>query len=154
MEASVNGANTTQLENSKQFVIFVLSGQEYGVDIQKVNNIIEPITITRVPKTPEYLKGVINLRGEIIPIMDLRVKFNMPISEATEDTRYIIFKSDDIVVGFVVDKVDEVISFKDQAMETVTNITSDLTMDYILGVGKVDGRIITLLNLDKLVEMQ
>ncbi len=136
----------------KQFVVFKLDKEEYGVDIHKVTTIEKMGRIARVPKTPGYVKGVINLRGEIIPIMDLRTKFNLPEIEETEDTRIIIVKVNDIIVGMIVDAVAEVLQITEEAIESINSFSSDMTMDYLLGVGKVDERIVTLLNLDKLVK--
>ena len=138
----------------KQFVVFNLGKEEYGLDIQKVTTIEKLMTIARVPKTPKFIKGVINLRGEIIPTVDLRTRFNLPEIDETEDTRIIIIKIDELSVGLIVDLVLEVLQLAEDSMENITSFSSDLSMDYILGVGKIDGRIITLLNLEKLIKIQ
>jgi purine-binding chemotaxis protein CheW len=137
----------------KQYVVFKLGREEYGIDIIKVTTIEKVMPIARVPKTPAYIKGVINLRGEIIPIIDLRTRFNLPEIEATEDTRIIIVKIDEISVGFVVDAVDEVMQLTENSVESLSSFSNDLSMDYILGVGKIDNRIVTLLNLEILIKM-
>ncbi|MCR4434476.1 MAG: chemotaxis protein CheW [Clostridiales bacterium] len=139
--------------DAKQFVVFKLGKEEYGLDIQKVTTIEKMMTIARVPKTVNYIKGVINLRGEIIPIMDLRTRFKMAGIEETDETRIIIIKIDDIVVGMIVDAVVEVVQLQEDSIEGVNNFSSDISMDYIHGVGKADGRIITLLNLEKLIKI-
>jgi purine-binding chemotaxis protein CheW len=142
-----------EITDSKQFLIFRLAKEEYGVDIRTVTTIIEnDMPITRVPRTPDYIKGVINLRGEIVPILDLRKKFNLPDAETTSEARIIIVKIDDMAIGFIVDSVAEVIQLAEESIETVSNFSSDLSLDYISGVGKVDGRIVTLLNLEKLIK--
>jgi purine-binding chemotaxis protein CheW len=138
---------------AKQYVVFKLGKEEYGIDIQKVTTIEKVMTIARVPKTPVYIKGVINLRGEIIPIIDLRTRFKLPEAEATEDTRIIIIKIEEISVGFIVDAVDEVMQLTEDAVENVSSFSNDLSMDYILGVGKINDRIVTLLNLEILIKM-
>lgn len=143
---------TINLE-SKQYVVFKLGKEEYGVDIKKVTTIERMMQIARVPKTPDFIKGVINLRGEIIPIMDLRLRFNMPVSEETEDTRIIIIKIEDMSVGIIVDAVAEVLELSEDAIENITSFSSDMSVDYILGVGKVNGRIVTLLNIEKLLKI-
>ena len=140
--------------DNKQFIVFKLGKEEYGVDIQKVTTIEQVKLITRIPKTPAFIKGVINLRGDIIPIMDLRCRFNMPAVEDTEDTRIIIIKIEDISLGFIVDAVDEVVTIQDENMEKVSNFSNDMSLDYLLGVGKVGERIVTLLNIDKLVKLE
>ncbi|WP_010249137.1 chemotaxis protein CheW [Acetivibrio cellulolyticus] len=137
----------------KQYVVFMLGKENYGVDIQKVTTIEKIMPYARVPKTPDYVKGVINLRGEIVPVMDIRTKFGMEVSEETEETRIIIIKINEISLGIIVDEVDEVLNLTEESIENVANFTNDLSMDYILGVGKVDGRIVTLLNLEKIIDI-
>lgn len=137
----------------KQYVVFLLGKENYGVDIQKVTTIEKIMPFARVPKTPDYIKGVTNLRGEIVPVMDLRIKFGMEHREETEETRVIIIKINDISLGLIVDEVDEVLNLSEESIENFTNFTNDLSMDYILGVGKVNGRIVTLLNIEKIAEV-
>lgn len=139
--------------DTRQFIVFKLDREEYGVDTQKITTIVRMSTITRVPKTPSYIKGVINLRGEIIPIMDLRTKFSLQEIGETEDTRIIIVKIDDILMGIIVDAVAEVVEFDEESVEQINSFNNDFTSDYLYGVGKLDGRIITLLNIDKLVKL-
>ena len=138
----------------KKFLIFKLGNEEYGIDIHKVTTIIEKeMNIARVPKTPTFLKGVINLRGEIIPVISLRLKFGLPEDAFNEDTRIIIIKLDEITIGLIVDSVAEVLELDEDSTESITNIAGELSLDYITGVGKANGRIITLLNLEKMVSM-
>ncbi len=138
----------------KKYLVFKLENEEYGVDIQKITTIIEKdMVIARVPKTPSFLKGVINLRGEIIPVIHLRKRFNLPEVEESEDTRIIIIKFEEIAVGFIVDAVAEVIELGENDIENVTNFGGIISGEYILGVGKINNRIVTLLNLDKLVSL-
>lgn len=139
--------------NTMQFVVFVLSNEEYGLDIQIVNTIEKMIPITRVPKTPMYVKGVINLRGDIVPIMDLRERFGLPISEETEETRIIIVKFEEIQMGIIVDEVKEVIHINEEQIESTTSLAKEGLMENVLGAGKVDDRVITLLNIEKLVNI-
>jgi purine-binding chemotaxis protein CheW len=138
--------------DSKRILVFRLENEEYGVDIRKVTTIIKKdMAVTRVPKAPEFVNGVINLRGEIISVIDLRKKFNIIPADDTEETRIIIIKVDDMAVGFVVDSVAEVIQLKEASIENITGISTDKSLDYIYGVGKLEGRIVTLLNLEKIV---
>lgn len=147
------------MENAKKlgarkFLIFKLNVEEFGIDIQKITTIIEKdMSIARVPKTPDFMKGVINLRGEIIPVINLRKRFNQAEAEDTEATRVVIIKLDEIAVGLIVDSVAEVIELDDDSIENITNIDSDNSLDYIMGVGKYEGRIVTLLNLEKLITL-
>lgn len=146
-------AGNVMLEN-KQFLVFKLDREEFGIDIKLITTIIEKdMSIARVPDTPDFISGVINLRGEIVPIMDLRRRFGLPSVEDTESTRIIIVKIDDIVLGIIVDQVTEVIQLNDDSIENVTNFSSDLSMDYIFGVGKINDRIVTILKLDKLLTL-
>ena len=136
---------------SKQYVVFRLAKEECGIDIQKVTTIERQINIARVPKAPVYIKGVMNLRGEIIPVMNLRKRLNLDEIEATEETRIIIIKVEENSIGIIVDSVKEVIYLEDESIENITNVTNDLSLDYIKGIGKVGSRLITLLNLEKLI---
>jgi purine-binding chemotaxis protein CheW len=139
---------------ARKFLTFRLGAEEYGIDIRKITTIIEKeMAIARVPKTPDYLKGVINLRGEIIPVMSLRKRFSVEEIEYTEETRIIIVKIEEITIGLIVDAVSEVIEFEDESIESISNI-GGLTTEYILGVGKKDGRIVTLLSLEKLIGIE
>lgn len=139
--------------DSKQFLVFKLGDEEYGLDIQKVTTIIEKdMNIARVPQTPDFIKGVINLRGEIVPVMDLRRKFDLPAVEDTEDTRIVIIKIDDIAIGLIVDAVAEVIELSEDSIENITNFSNSLSMDYVFGAAKLQNRIVTLINLEKLID--
>lgn len=135
----------------KQFVAFKVGDQEYGADIHKVSIIEKNLNTARVPTTPHYIKGVVNLRGEIVTVMSLRLKFDLPEIEEDDDTRTIIFKFNEALLGIIVDSVDEVVSLKESDIESVTQITNDRSLDYILGIAKVEGRLITLLNIEKLI---
>ena len=135
----------------KQFVAFKVGDQEFGADIHKVSIIEKTLNPARVPTTPDYIKGVVNLRGDIIPIMSIRIKFGLPEIEADDDTRTIIFKFNDALRGVIVDAVDEVVSLHEEDIDSVTTITNDRSLDYILGIAKYDGRLITLLNIEKMI---
>lgn len=137
----------------KQFIVFRLGNEEYGIDTIKITTIDRIRAITRVPKTASYIKGVINLRGDIIPVMDLRARFNLPEIEETDDTRIIIVKIEEVQLGVIVDSVAEVINLTDESIENVTNFSNDMSLDYIFGVGKIENRIVTLLNFEKLISV-
>jgi purine-binding chemotaxis protein CheW len=142
---------TTQ--NHAQFVVFKLGENDYGIDITKVITIEKVLPIARVPKTPSFIKGVINLRGEIVPVMDVRKRFGMDVTEETDETRIIILKVQDIQFGVIVDEVDEVLTLEQEDIENVSNTKSDITMEYVAGVGKLDQRFVILLYPDKLSDM-
>ncbi len=148
--AGLNQRDKEQYD-TKQYVVFKIGNEEYGVDIKMITTIERIMGIARVPKTPPYIKGVINLRGEIIPVICMRCKFNLPVEEYGEDTRIVIFKTEESSVGIIVDSVAEVVQLKEEDVEKISSFSNALMIDYIIGVGKIDGRIITLLNLEKLV---
>ncbi|HEY8501006.1 MAG TPA: chemotaxis protein CheW [Clostridia bacterium] len=135
----------------KQFVVFRLDTEEYGADINKVTIIERTMNITRVPMTPPYIKGVINLRGEIIPVMDLRLRLGLDEIDGNDDTRIIILNVDNVAFGIIVDSVSEVMQFEDIQIESVGNIISDKALDYISGVAKAKEKLITIINLEKLI---
>jgi purine-binding chemotaxis protein CheW len=135
-----------QTQESVQVVAFNIENEEYGANILKVTTIERALPVARVPRTPQFVKGVINLRGEIIPVVSLRQRLGFPEIDETEDTRIIIIKIGEIVAGFYVDAVTEVLQIDTTDIERNNNVSSD----YISGLGKVGSRIVTLLNLEKL----
>ena len=137
--------------NIKQFVIFSLEGEEYGIEILRVKEIKEMIRITRVPKAPHYVRGVINLRGEVIPIVDLRKKFNLEKRIDNDSTRIIIVAVEEITVGLVVDTSSEVIGIMIKDIEEAPETVGSFEQGYISGIGKVGSRLIILLNIDKIL---
>lgn len=136
----------------RQFIVFKLDEQLYGIDIQNVQIIERMKPIMRVPKSPVCVKGVMNLRGEIIPVISLREQFDLLNTDYTDKTRIIIIKLDDAMVGIIVDEVKEVIELSEEEIEAVQNIQGKIKTNHILGVGKVDSNIITLLNLTNIIE--
>jgi len=144
-----------KVSEAKKYLLFKLEDEDYGIDISKVTTIIEKdMDITRVPKQPVFLKGVINLRGEIVPVLSLRLRFGLPDDVFTEDTRIIIIKLDEVSAGLLVDSVAEVVELNEETTESITNVTGEHSLEYLSGVGKLDGRIITLLNLEKIVTLE
>lgn len=138
---------------TKQYIVFSLGEERFGIDSLKITTIDRMKTITRIPKTPDYIKGVINLRGDIIPVMDLRAKFNLPFAEETDETRIIILKLEEISIGVIVDQVLQTIQLGDDAIESASSLINSAASDFILGIGKVNGEIVTLLNFEKLVKL-
>lgn len=137
----------------RQFVIFRLEKERYGIDIQNVSSISEYIAVTKVPEAHPLVEGVINLRGDVIPVVSLKRKFNFADSEADADTRIIIYKSGSSVAGFLVDEASQVISLNTEDIETAPAIIRGAEREYIAGIGKVDDRIIVLLDLNRLTEV-
>lgn len=140
--------------HAKQYVILQLGNESYGVDIQSVQGIEKMVNIARVPQAPDCIKGVMNLRGEIIPVMSLRKRFDLEEKEYDDETRIVIIRIDDSQVGLIVDEVQEVIDLHEEEIEHVQMIDQAVELDYIAGVGKMkDGTaVVTLLNLQTLIE--
>ncbi len=135
-----------------QFIVTKIGNEQYGIDIKYVDNIVRMQKITRVPKAPHYYKGVINLRGEIIPVMSLRLKFDLEEIAETKDFRIIIIKTDKSnSVGVVVDSVSEVVSLDEEHMEKTTVDGNDRRMQYIAMLGKYEETLISIVNVESLI---
>ena len=134
-----------------QLVSFKIGEEEFGVDILKVQEINRMLAVTRVPNAPEYVNGVINLRGKVIPIIDLRRRFGMERREHDKNTRIIVVELSGKVVGFVVDAVNEVLRIPKGVTEPPPPIVSGVDADYITAVGKLDDRLLILLDLEKVL---
>ncbi len=145
--------NTSSQSNETiyQLVSFVVENEEFGVDILKVQEIIRTVEITRVPKSPEFVEGVINLRGRIVPVIDLRKRFGISKKERDNETRIIVVELTDKVVGFLVDKVKEVIRVEKSIIEPPPDLTTSVNANYITGVAKLQDRLLILLDLDKVL---
>jgi purine-binding chemotaxis protein CheW len=140
-----------QLDDVVQLVGFVIGDEEYAVPILSIQEIIKPFSWTRVPQVPNYVLGVFNLRGSVIPLIDLRLKFGLPSKKQNEDTRFIVMRNGDDVAGFVIDRLTMAIRIKKEnigpAPDTVNG--DDTIID---GVGKQEDKIITILKVNKLLE--
>lgn len=138
-----------------KFLTFALAGEEYGIEILKVQEIIGVMNITPIPRTPEYVKGVMNLRGKIIPVVDLRSKFEMEAVEQTEETCIIVVqvsrRDREVTMGVVVDRVSEVVDINSAQIENAPSFGSSVNTDYILGMGKIADQVIILLDVDKVL---
>ena len=138
-----------------KYLTFTLAGEEYGIGILKVKEIIGIMAITTVPQMPDYLKGVINLRGKVIPVVDLRLKFGMEAMDYTERTCIIVVEIEGdnrkIQMGIVVDAVSEVMNIKAGDIEDTPNFGSRLNTDYILGMAKIGGKVKILLDIGKVL---
>jgi len=134
-----------------KFLTFFLAGEEYGIAILKVHEIIGMMAITSVPRTPEFIRGVINLRGKVIPIIDLRLKFGMPAQDQTAETCIIVVHVEGIEIGIVVDRVSEVLNIPGESIEDVPSFGADVSTDYILGIGKSQGKVKILLDIDRVL---
>lgn len=134
-----------------QLVTFSIGEEEFGVDILKVQEIIRTMEITKVPRAQDFVEGVINLRGKVIPIIDLRRRFGLDSKPHDKDTRIIVIEINNMIVGFVVDSVSEVLRIPAGTVEPPPPVVAGLESEYISGVGKLQDRLLILLDLDKLL---
>ena len=135
-----------------QLVVFSIGSEEFGVEIMKVQEIIRMTSITRIPQAPDYIRGIINLRGRIIVVINLNVVLGMAGREQDENTRIIVASIGETVMGFVVDSVSEVIRLPEKNMEPAPAVIADkIGTEYVMGVGKLDNRLLILLNLDRIL---
>ncbi|CCF13944.1 cheW-like domain protein [Brevibacillus laterosporus GI-9] len=135
-------------------IIFRLVDEEYGVEVQQVRSIEKLEHITRVPRTPEFVKGVINLRGVVTPIIDLRSRFQLAETECTEATRVIIVAVDELEVGLIVDSANDVVDIPVNAIEPPPAVVGGVEATYLRGVAKLEKRLLILLNLDKVLSTE
>jgi purine-binding chemotaxis protein CheW len=151
----VNAALNAIPVREGEYLTFVLDEEEYGVGILKVKEIIGMMPITMVPRKPSYVKGVINLRGKVIPVMDLRLKFDLRAMEYTERTCIIVVEitqmSGNLLIGIVVDSVSEVLNIKSMEIDEAPNFGNQLNTGYILGMAKVKDGVKILLDIDKVL---
>ncbi len=151
-----NGVNTKDIEGAVvserfQYIVIKLGEEQYGIDIRYVDNIVRMQTITRVPKVPAYLKGVINLRGEVIPVISIRLKMGLPADELGRATRIIILKTEtEGNLGIIVDEVREVVTLTNNDIEKVVRNAQNDGHSYINGIGKSNGELISLLDLNSI----
>lgn len=139
----------------EQLVVFNLGGETYGVDISLVHEIIRMQSITKVPRTPHFVEGVINLRGRIVPVIDLHKRFSLPLSEETQHSRIIVVEVIGITVGMIVDSVSEVLRLPADNIEPPPPvIAGGIDSAYLRGVGKWQDQLIILLDLDKVLREQ
>lgn len=138
-----------------KYLTFSLAGEEYGIGILKIKEIIGMMPITIVPQTPEFVKGVINLRGKVIPVLDLRLRFSIEKSEYTERTCIIVVelksRAANILIGIVVDSVSEVLNIKADDIEDTPVFGTRLDTAYILGMAKMEGGVKILLDIDRVL---
>lgn len=143
-----------QSASAGEFLTFTLGDEEYGIDILKVQEIRGYDAVTKIANTPDFIKGVINLRGTIVPIVDLRIRFNLGKVEYNEFTVVIILTVRDRVVGIVVDGVSDVITLQTSQINKVPSMVSTIDTKYLVGLGTVDGRMLILVNIESLMTSQ
>lgn len=147
--------NQTEIKKEQdellQLVSFKIGDEEFGVDILSVQEINRMSQITKVPNTPEFIEGVINLRGRIVPVIDLRVKLGMVRKDHGKDTRIVVVELKGKTMGFIVDEVNEVLRISKDITEAPPDIVGGVNSEYITSIGKLDDRLLILLDLEKIL---
>lgn len=142
---------STESTGTMQLVSFRLAQEEYGIEITKVQEIILMGEITRVPQTPAYIKGLINLRSTVIPIVDLRLRFGLPQEEATDETRIMVVNVAGKTIGIIVDAVSEVLRISHEQIAPPPPTVAGLGQEYLTGLVKLESRLLILLDIDKIL---
>jgi len=147
--------NISLAEKAGKYLTFALGGEIYGLEILKVQEIIGMMSVTRVPRTPEFIRGVINLRGKVIPVVDLRIKFGLESKDDTEKTVIIVVQvsrgSQQVTMGTIVDEVSEVMDIDAGQIEPPPELGAEVDTDFILGMGKIADKVVMLLDVDKVL---
>lgn len=155
VDEKIDQAVKVMADKEGKYLTFTLAEEEYGIGILKIKEIIGMLPITSVPQTPDFVKGVINLRGKVIPVMDLRLRFGMMSIDYTERTCIIVVEisgqAGTILVGIVVDAVSEVLNIKGDDIEKTPTFGTKLNTDYILGMAKMEGGVKILLDIDQVL---
>ncbi len=148
--------NHKQKENEEliQLVSFILGSEEFGVEILSVQEIIRLVSITKIPNCPASIEGVINLRGRVIPIIDLRVRLGIENITQNNSTRIVVVELKNLIVGFIVDEVSEVLRIPTSIIEPPPKIVAGIDSEYVTSVGKLDDRLLILLDLEKLLSLE
>ncbi len=139
---------------TRKMIIFQLEDEEYAVSVNQIGSIERLMPITRIPQTEPFVKGVINLRGVIIPVIDLRLRFNMQIAELNDNNRIIIAKFNEVEVGLIVDSANDVIDIPVDEIEPAPEVIGTVDADYIEGVAKIENRLLILLDLPEVLSLQ
>ena len=143
--------NSTNSSTEQQLVVFDLAHEAYGVDIGTVREIIRMQDVTSVPHRPDYVSGVINLRGRITPVVDLRKRFNLPETEISRENRIVVVDIDGQDIGMIVDAVTEVLRISSDQIEPPSNMIAAGGSDYIVGIAKLESQLVLLLDLERVL---
>jgi purine-binding chemotaxis protein CheW len=146
--------STTEITETRQYLTFKLGGEVFATDVAKVREVLDFTTITKIPRTPEFMSGVINLRGNVVPVVDLRLCFEMSKTEKTVNTCVVVVEmmldSEPIVIGALADSVEEVIDLEPEQIEPAPKIGTQIRTDFIKGMGKRDSQFIMILDIDRI----
>jgi purine-binding chemotaxis protein CheW len=151
----IKGMNRVRTLKERKFLTFLMANEKYGLEILKVREIIGMMDVTPVPTTPAFVRGVINLRGKVIPVVDLRLKFGMEAKQDTQRTCIIVVHlaraAQEMIMGIIVDEVSEVLDIDQDQIEPPPSFGADIRTDFILGMGKVNQRVVTMLDIDRVL---
>ncbi len=146
--------NETEMIDTGQYLTFILGDEVFALDVAQVREVLDLTTITKVPRAPEFMRGVINVRGSVVPVVDLRMKFGLPQAESTMNTRIIVMEialdGETTVLGAIADSVQEVIELEPGLIEEPPRIGSRWRTEFIKGIGKRDGKFIIILDIDRI----
>ncbi len=142
------------MSEMREFVTFRLNQEHYGINIQNVENIEKVLPITRIPYTLNYIKGVVNLRGIIVPVVDLRARFGLEKRPASDESRIIIVNLEDNKIGMLVDASSEVLQIAEEDIDAAPNVKKEANNEFVKNIGKKNGRIIMLIDLHKVLGIE
>ena len=137
----------SQAQSSRQYLAFHLCNEEYALDIRRISEIIKVREFTDIPRAPEFVLGIISLRGVVVPVFDLRCRLNLGRSEMTSASRIVVCQLDDVTVGFLVDSINQVVNLADAEVEPPPGVLAGLDREMVSGIGRYQGRMIIILNL-------
>jgi purine-binding chemotaxis protein CheW len=150
--------SVASITETRQYLTFQLNDEVFALDVSHVREILEFIAVTKVPRTPEYMRGVINLRGSVVPVVDMRLKFGLASTDKTVNTCIvvveIIFEQENTVIGALVDSVQEVFELEPEQIESAPKIGTQLKTDFIKGMGKKDDSFIIILDIDRVFSLE
>lgn len=152
MDDKTSADRPAALAGGSEFLSFRLGGEEYGVDILKVQEIRSVDTVTRLPEAPDYIRGVVNLRGTIVPVVDMRIKFRLEAAEYNEQTVMIVLNMAERTVGMVVDGVSDVLTLGEDQIRPPPELSGAMDTAFVTGLGAVDERMLILVDIDRLLD--
>ena len=143
----------TQSQNVSQYLAFHLDAEEYALDIKQISEIIKVREFTEIPRSPEYVLGIISLRGVVVPVFDLRCRLNLGAAEITANSRIVVCRSGDLTVGLLVDKINQVVNLDKDEMEPPPGVLSGLDREMVLGINRYQDRMVILLQLNHVLDV-
>ncbi|MCP4433336.1 MAG: chemotaxis protein CheW [Gammaproteobacteria bacterium] len=150
----MTGESATDMQQYMQCVTFTLEDETYGINVMQVQEVLREIEVAPVPGAPHYVMGIINLRGNVVSVIDARIRFGLPAKESTDLTRIIVIEVQQHIIGILVDSVAEVVDIKRSEIETAPNVGTDETSKYIDGVVSRDDKLFILVDLNKLLSIE